>query len=109
GANDPKLVVDRWCMEQLSSLLTALKAVPEGAGSLLDHAAVLWATPMEDSSTEDPQRLPWILAGKCNGFFKTGQSVASGGKPLHGVLSQIALGMGGRAYFGDPAFSQPMA
>jgi hypothetical protein len=90
-----KLVVDKWCMTQFSSLLDMLKATPEGAGeTMLDHSTVLWANHMESGDSHQAVKLPWILAGKCNGFFKVGQSLTETGKNNTHVLATICNAMG---------------
>ena len=90
-----KLVVDKWCMTQFSNLLDGLKAVPEGTGAtMLDHMAVLWANHMESGDTHQSVKLPWILAGKLNGFLKTGQSLPETGKNNTHVMATLIKGMG---------------
>jgi hypothetical protein len=70
-----KIKVDKWCIEQFASFLDMLKAVPEGpGGTMLDHMTALWANHMESGNTHGATKLPWILAGKGNGFWRTGQS-----------------------------------
>jgi hypothetical protein len=109
GGTDLKRAVDKWCMGQLADLLAQMKGAAEGSETLLDHAAVLWATPMEDGASHNTQRLPWLLAGKCGGHFKTGVSAPSGGQPLGGVLAELCNAMGVPVpYFGAPSFGRPM-
>ena len=70
-----KIKVDVWCMEMFAKLLDELKAVPEGTGqTMLDHMTVLWANHMEAGNTHGSFKLPWIVAGKANGFWRTGHS-----------------------------------
>jgi len=101
-----KIVVDRWVMGQFSNLLDMLKAVPEGAGeTMLDHMTVLWANHMESGDTHGAIKLPWILAGKCNNFFKVGQSFPdmSASNNTH-VMATICNAMGlNLTTFGDGA------
>ncbi len=98
-----KIKVDVWAMQQFGALLDMMKAVPEGPGqTMLDHSAVLWANHMESGDTHGSTKLPWILAGKCNGFFKTGQSLPTTGKNNTHVLATICNAMGVNvASFGD--------
>ena len=82
-------------MTQFSGLLDMLKAVPEGPGqNMLDHMTLLWANHMESGDTHGATKLPWILAGKCNGFWKLGQSLPDPGKNNTHVLATIANSMG---------------
>ena len=100
-----KLVVDKWCMTMFSGLLDMLKATPEGAGeTMLDHTSVLWANHMESGDSHQAVKLPWILAGKCNGYFKVGQSLPDTGKNNTHVMATICNAMGvPLTSFGDGA------
>jgi hypothetical protein len=89
-----KLVVDKWCMTQFASLIDMFKAVPEGTGNMLDHSFILWANHMESGDSHQAVKLPWIIAGKNNGFFKAGQSLPNTGKNNTHVLATIANSMG---------------
>jgi hypothetical protein len=105
---DPKRLADRWFMGLFARLLGAMSAGPAGA-TLLDHSAVLWATTMNDGDS-NAQKLPWLLAGKCGGYFRTGQVADSAGKPLHGVLAEICNALQVPVeFYGDRAFGAPMA
>jgi hypothetical protein len=109
SATDPKRLADRWFMELFARLLAAMSTGTAGA-TLLDQSAVLWATTMSDGPDSNVQKLPWLLAGKCGGYFKTGQVAASTGKPLHGVLAEICNAMQMPVeFYGDRAFGAPMA
>jgi len=99
-----KIVVDKWVMTQFSGLLDMLKAVPEGAETMLDHMTVLWANHMESGDTHGATKLPWIIAGKGNGFWKTGQSIPDPGKNNTHVMATICNAMGvDLKTFGDGA------
>jgi hypothetical protein len=87
-------VLDKFCMDRFAALLRMLQATPDAAGgTLLDSTIVLWANPMDDGQTHNYQRVPWILAGKAGGFFKTGQCLDGTGKPTAGVLAEICNAM----------------
>ena len=100
-----KVVVDKWVMTQFAGLLDMNKAVPEGPGAtMLDHMTVLWANHMESGDTHGATKLPWILAGKCNGFWKQGISISDSGKNNTHVMATILNAMGVNATsFGDGA------
>jgi hypothetical protein len=103
GANKNK--VDRWFMEQFAKLIGKLKAVPEGAGTLLDNTVVLWANHMGNGGAHSSNDLPWLLAGGGGGYFRTGQYVRKSGEPVNGILKALVecmeLDPNG---FGDPEF-----
>ena len=98
-----KVVVDKWVMTQFAGLLDMIKAVPEGpGGTMLDHMTVLWANHMESGDTHGATKLPWILAGKCNGFWKQGISISDSGKNNTHVMATILNAMGVNVQsFGD--------
>jgi hypothetical protein len=97
---DHKRIVDRWMMQQLADFLTQMKAVTEEGGTLLDNSSVLFGNHMQDGSNHDENKIPWVLAGKCGGYFQTGQCAPSTGKPLNGVMTDICQAMGVMSPFG---------
>lgn len=99
---DHKRIVDRWMMQQLANLIADMKAVQEEGGTLLDNSVVLFGNHMQDGSNHDEYKIPWVLAGKCGGYFNTGHCPPSAGKPLNGVMSDICLAMGVPAIYGSP-------
>ena len=106
---DDKQTVDKWCMTRFADLLTMLRGIQEGTETMLDHMSVLWANHMEAGDTHGAQKLPWILAGKCGGYFKTGQCIANVNKPMTGVLAEICNAMDVTVdHFGDPETGKPM-
>lgn len=73
---DPQPEVNRIMgaiMEDLAYFLSALDAVPEGAGeTLLDHCAVLCTTDVGFGRTHTLEDYPIVLAGSGCGTFRTG-------------------------------------
>jgi hypothetical protein len=105
---DMKSIVDKWCITQFASLLDQMTAIPEPGGTMLDNSVVLITNHMQDGANHDTQKLPWMLAGSCQGYFKTGQSALSAGNPINGVLADVCNAMGVPVtYFGDPGFGKP--
>jgi len=70
---DQLFEIDRWYASLFADLLDRLAAYQEGEATLLDHSAVLWINELSDGLTHDHRDLPWVLAGSCGGYFKTGQ------------------------------------
>src|SRR3954451_17148899 len=105
---DHKRMVDTWCMQQLGELIARMKAIPEEGGTMLSNSVVLWTNHMEDGQNHNCQKLPWILAGQAGGYFKTGQCALSAGKPLNGVLADVANALGvPMASWGDASYGKP--
>ena len=108
GGVDHKRMVDKWCMTQLAELIARMKAIPEVGGTMLSNSVVLMTNHMEDGQNHACQRLPWILAGQGGGYFKTGQCALSAGKPLNGVLADVANAIGAPMdSWGDPSYGRP--
>jgi hypothetical protein len=99
GGVDHKRIVDKWFMQQLATLLDRMKAVPEDGGTMLDNSIVLFGNHMQDGSNHDASRIPWIMAGKGGGYFKTGQSLPDG-KPTNGIMTEICNAFGVTSPFG---------
>lgn len=59
--------IARWELRTFAGLLDRLLAAPEGAGTLLDASAVLFAGAMGDPHVHDPFNLPVIVAGGAGG------------------------------------------
>jgi hypothetical protein len=98
-----KLLLDRLCMQKLADLLDRLAGASDGVSTLLDSTVVLWANDMDDGRTRNGQKLPWILATRAGGYFKTGQCAASAGKPVLGLLAEVCNSLGVANHpFGPP-------
>lgn len=63
-----------WYAQHFATLLTELDSVVEGSGTLLDHTAVVWVTELA-TPTHQMHDVLTVLAGGCNGFFRTGRYV----------------------------------
>ena len=94
GGVDHKQIVDQWWMGKFSKLLDQMKAVPDvgGTGTLLDNSVVIWGNHMHEGSDHGAQAVPWILAGKCGGYFKTGQALSGNNTAM--VMADICNAMG---------------
>ncbi len=102
-----KVKIDTWFMEQLAGLLKRFRAIPEGNGTMLDNSVVLFANHMEEGSTHRPSNLPWVLAGRCGGYLRTGQLLAptSSASTTNRVFIGLANAMGlPITTFGDDAY-----
>jgi len=78
--NDParlaKLVkINTYHMTLFASFLEKLRSTPDGDGSLLDHAMIVYGAGMSDSNAHDPRNLPILLAGGGAGRLKGGGHV----------------------------------
>src|SRR6516225_2829304 len=78
--NDPtrlaKLAkINTYHVTLFASFLEKLRSTPDGDGSLLDHAMIVYGAGMSDSNAHDPKNLPILLAGGGTGLLKGGSHV----------------------------------
>ncbi|MES1165759.1 MAG: DUF1552 domain-containing protein [Verrucomicrobiota bacterium] len=91
-------VVDRWNFTQFGYLLDKLKAIQESGATALDNSVVWFASDCADGKAHSHTDMPFIIAGRAAGEFKTGRYEAVTGKPLHQrLLLTFASLMGQKA------------
>jgi hypothetical protein len=89
---------------QIPYFLEALKATPDGDGSLLDRTLLIYGSPMGDSNLHNHKRVPFFIAGRGGGAIKGGVHLkAPNGTPLANVMLGVlrALGLPELERFGD--------
>jgi hypothetical protein len=59
--------LNRYHITLLAKFLDRLKATPDGDGSLLDHAMILYGSGMSDGNSHNHDPLPLLLAGGASG------------------------------------------
>ena len=101
-----KLVqINRWYAEQYAYLLERLSSIPEGDGTLLDNTVVLWCNELGVGNAHTRRDVPYVLAGSCGGWFRTGRSLDFEGKNHNDLLVSICQAMGVAVdTFGNPAY-----
>ncbi len=87
---DQKTRADAWFVEQFAAMIKKFKAVPEGAGTMLDNTAILFANHMTNGARHDYNNLPWIIAGRGGGYFKPGRYLRA---PTHTPANQLYVGL----------------
>ena len=65
--------INRFHTRQLAYLLEKLKATPEGAGNLLDHAMIAYGSGNSDGNAHNHDNLPILVAGGGCGTLNTGR------------------------------------
>ena len=103
GAAADKTTIDTWWYTQFASLLQILDSSAEGTGTALDNSCVLIANDMQEGNTHYDKNVPWLMAGSCGGFFKTGRVVEVNNAPNNQLLTTIlhAMGLTSVASVGD--------
>src|SRR5256885_3376979 len=65
--------IQTWHMERFAAFISKLDKVPDGVGTLLDHAMFLYGSNMSNSDRHNGHPLPTILVGGGNGKLRGGQ------------------------------------
>jgi hypothetical protein len=87
--------INQWYAAQVADLITSLKAVKEGAGTMFDNTLILWCNELGNGNNHSKEKLPMLLAGNAQGYFKTGQAVQlPAGTPQNRLLLSLCHGMG---------------
>jgi len=60
------------CVEEYAYLVDALRAIPEGDGTLLDNCAVLGTSEVSAGQLHSIDEMPILIAGSACGFLKSG-------------------------------------
>ena len=87
--------LNRYHTGRLPYFLDKLKNTPDGDGSLLDHAVVLYGSPMGDSQSHNHRRVPLFLAGHADGQLKGNlHRVCASGTPQANALLTVMHKLG---------------
>jgi hypothetical protein len=105
GAGPDQARIDQIYVEQLSALLTKLKSVPEGNGTLLDNTLVVFINECAHGNEHTIERMPVLFAGGKNLGLQGGQYLKYGGRYMNDVWAAMCGALGAPAVFGDPAFA----
>jgi hypothetical protein len=65
--------INRFHMRHFAYLLERLKAVPEGAGTLLDQCMIVYGSGLSDGNRHNHDNLPILLAGRGGGTINPGR------------------------------------
>ena len=90
-----RIAAHNWFSGEVAYLLEKLKAIPDGAGTLLDNSLVVWGNELADGAAHSQQPIPIVIAGKAGGAIKTTGRLLDYGKKKHnGLLVSMANLMG---------------
>src|SRR5262244_321374 len=67
--------INAYHVTQFAYLLEKMRTTPDGDGSLLDHATLIYGTGMGECNAHDPKNIPLILAGGGAGTLKAGRHI----------------------------------
>jgi Protein of unknown function (DUF1552) len=107
-ASQMKLIqINTWYATQVAALVTSLKGVPEGGGTMFDNTIVFWCNELGIGNNHSHTKMPLLIAAGKNTGFKTGQAVTMpDATPHNRLLLNLIDGMGitGVTSFGNPKF-----
>lgn len=89
--------INKWYAEQFYYLANALKNTPDpsGGGSLLDNSFLVWGNELGKGNNHTRRDIPFVSAGSCQGYFRTGRYIQTGGRISHSrFLTSIANAYG---------------
>jgi hypothetical protein len=95
--------INRYHVSMIPYFLDKLKNTPDGDGSLLDHAIVLYGSPMGDSNVHNHKRCPLFLAGHANGKLPGGLHIKTTEEtPMANAMLSVLHALGvDQNQFGD--------
>ncbi len=70
--------IDRWYAGEFAYLLDKLDAYQEIDGTVLDNSAVVMMNELGDGKGHTYTDLPYVIAGSCGGYLRTGQYINMG-------------------------------
>jgi hypothetical protein len=78
--NNPRLIenickINKFHVEQFAYLISKLKSIPEGSGTLLDNCMIAYGSAIEDGNRHSHGNVPTLLAGSGGGTLKTGRHI----------------------------------
>jgi hypothetical protein len=95
GGKTQRIASHNWFSGEVAYLLEKMKAVPDGAGTLLDNSLVVWGNELSDGAAHSQQPIPIVLAGKAGGAITSTGRLLEFGKQKHNkLLVSIANLMG---------------
>ncbi|TWT48073.1 hypothetical protein Pla22_50730 [Rubripirellula amarantea] len=95
--------INRYHIDRFNYLLSRMKQVPEGNGTLLDNCMLVYGSGISDGDRHNHDDLPIILAGGAGGRIKTGRHIRYQKEtPLCNLYVWMMQQMGAKAdSFGD--------
>jgi Protein of unknown function (DUF1552) len=79
--------VNTWYSEQFAYLLTEMKKIQEGSGTLLDNTLLFWPNELSQAEVHSRRNLPYVLAGSAQGKVPTGRYLKYQGDPHNKLLA----------------------
>ena len=82
--------INTYHIEQFAYFLQKLKSMPEGAGSVLDSAAIVYGSGISDGDRHNHDDLPILVAGRAGGTLAPGRHLTfKANTPLNNLYSTL--------------------
>ncbi len=101
--------IDREHGKMFAHLLQRLSMYTTDVGTILDDSVAVWCNDLGAGVSHTYNNIPWVCAGSCGGFLKTGQYIDAGdvahNKFFNTILSAVGLTNKEGGFvddFGDP-------
>ncbi|MEN9577107.1 MAG: hypothetical protein RJA70_116, partial [Pseudomonadota bacterium] len=104
--------ISRWYADRFQTFIETLKSIPEGNGTVLDNTLIVWTSEHNGAGNHGRTDLPFVLAGRCGGYFKPGRFLQYNKAPHADLYIAIAHAMGltDITQFGTPGIARgPLA
>jgi hypothetical protein len=82
--------INRYHLQMFGYFLDKLQSTPDGDGTLLDHAVVLYGSSMSNGNQHDHDPLPILVAGGASGRLRGGRHLVY---PAHTPMSNLMLSL----------------
>ena len=92
--------VDLAHVAEVKRMLDNLAAINTPTGPLIDEGYTVWTNQLA-TGWHGTRNLPWVVAGRAGGFFKSGQFIDAGNVPTNKLLSTFVSAAGVRTVGGD--------
>lgn len=106
-AQEKLVKINTWYAEQLAYLIAAMKKIPEGTGTMFDNTVIVWGNELGVGNRHTRRDVPFVMAGGCGGYFKTGRYLKyPAGTKHNNLLVSLcrAMGLSEQKTFGNPAY-----
>lgn len=113
-AQEARRKICAWWAEQFAYLISKMKSIPEGNGTLLDNSVIVYVSEMSIGNEHNPRSLPIIVAGGGGGkirrpgqFIDFAPTTASPGRSINDLWLTLCQAFGmNLSKFGSPEFCQ---
>ena len=113
GAQEMHHEIDKLHGRLFKYLLDKLSSYTTADGTLLDSGVAAWTNDLGHGVSHTYKNIPWVLAGSCGGYLKTGQYIDAGKVAHNKLFNTLLNAVGARKTdgsliddFGDPSLAK---